>query len=100
MDFLVNKNAYDSRYADGDTFNEVILLDSARYRDSSSAFFSSKDKRNGGVYLSSLKFKLLADNEEDMRIVSKKDVANAAVVARIDGEIENLEMIVLKRAQS
>ena len=35
-----------------------------------------------------------------MRIVSKKDVANAAVVARIDGEIENLEMTVLKKAQS
>ena len=100
MDFLVNKNAYDSRYADGDTFNEVKLLDSARYRDSSSAFFSCNNIRNGGVYLSSLIFKILADNEEDMSIVSKKDVANAAVVVRIDGEIENLEVTVLKKAQS
>ena len=78
MEKEILKNADDTRYADGNDIQPNNLFGISLFREMTLSSFGSKQlERVDNVYLASLMYKLLSDNEEDMIIVYKKETADA-----------------------
>ena len=76
MEVHILKNADDTRYADGNYIQPNNLFGISLFREMTLSGFGSKRlERVDNVYLASLMYKLLSDNEEDMIIVYKKETA-------------------------
>ena len=78
METQIVKNAYDTLYADGDAIQPNNLFGISLFRELSlSSFGSKKLETIDHVYLASLIYKLLSDNEEDMMVIYKKETTGA-----------------------
>ena len=72
------KNADDSLYADADAIQPNNLIGISLFREMSLKSFGSKPLETvENVYFSSLMYKLLSDNEEDMMINYKRETTDA-----------------------
>ena len=80
IEVQVVKNADDSLYVDGTAIQPNNLFFISLFREMSLKTFGSKTIESvENVYLSSLMYKLLSDNEEDMITIYKKDTSLAGI---------------------
>ena len=78
LEVQVNKSVDDTLYADNDDIQPNNLFGISLFREMSLKSFGSKPLESiENVYLSSLMYKLLSDNEEDMMINYKKETTDA-----------------------
>ena len=77
----VNKNVDDTRYADDDNRQPNNLFGISLFREISLKSFGTKVLESiDNVYIASLMYKLLSDNEEDMMINYRKDSGDGTAI--------------------
>ena len=81
LEVEIVKNADNSRYADGNAIQPNNLFGISLFREMSLKSFGSKVLETiDNVYIASLMYKLLSDNEEDMMINYRKDSGNGRAI--------------------